>query len=96
MSTWFITGASRGIGQEFVRQLLGRGDTVFAAVRTLASAKIQLQEYEKLSPGKLHLIQLDVSDMTSISVAAQSVKQSLKVLKLNLIKVSVSTRYETE
>ena len=33
MPTWLIVGASRGIGLEFVRQLLERGDQVIATVR---------------------------------------------------------------
>ena len=31
--TWVIVGASRGIGHEFVEQLLARGDKVVATVR---------------------------------------------------------------
>ena len=31
--TWFITGASRGMGRELVEQLLARGDTVAATLR---------------------------------------------------------------
>ena len=31
--TWVIVGASRGIGHEFVEQLLARGDRVIATVR---------------------------------------------------------------
>ena len=31
--TWLIVGASRGIGYEFVEQLLARGDRVLATVR---------------------------------------------------------------
>ena len=33
MPTWLVVGASRGIGFEFVRQLLARGDQVIATVR---------------------------------------------------------------
>ncbi|AQA06770.1 short-chain dehydrogenase/reductase [Mycobacterium sp. MS1601] len=32
-NTWFITGASRGMGRELVEQALKRGDTVAAALR---------------------------------------------------------------
>lgn len=33
MSTWFITGASRGLGLEIARAALRGGDTVVAAAR---------------------------------------------------------------
>ncbi|MGA6161549.1 SDR family oxidoreductase [Amycolatopsis magusensis] len=33
MTTWFITGASRGIGRELAEQLLARGDRVAATLR---------------------------------------------------------------
>ncbi len=33
MTTWFITGASRGIGRELTEQLLARGDRVAATLR---------------------------------------------------------------
>lgn len=32
-STWFITGASRGIGRELTEQVLARGDSVAATLR---------------------------------------------------------------
>lgn len=32
-ATWLIVGASRGIGLEFVRQLLNKGERIIATVR---------------------------------------------------------------
>lgn len=57
-----VTGASRGIGLEFVRQYLLRGDEVFAACRDPENAD-QLLEYES---DRLHVITLDVADERSI------------------------------
>jgi NAD(P)-dependent dehydrogenase (short-subunit alcohol dehydrogenase family) len=37
MATYLITGANRGIGYEYCRQLQERGDTVIAACRTVSS-----------------------------------------------------------
>ena len=37
MSTYLITGANRGIGLEFVRQLAARGDAVVGTVRDTAA-----------------------------------------------------------
>lgn len=33
MTTWFITGASRGLGAEIARTAVGKGDNVVIAVR---------------------------------------------------------------
>jgi NAD(P)-dependent dehydrogenase (short-subunit alcohol dehydrogenase family) len=38
MSTWLVTGASRGIGLELCRQVAARGDSVFAACREATTA----------------------------------------------------------
>jgi NAD(P)-dependent dehydrogenase (short-subunit alcohol dehydrogenase family) len=60
--TYLITGASRGIGLEFVKVLAGRGDRIIAAVRDPASAK-DLAAVR----GAVRIIPLDVSDAASIA-----------------------------
>ena len=64
---WLINGASRGIGQEHVRQAVQAGCTVLAACRTPSKAT-DLQQLAKEHPGKLHLVTLDVTDEKSIEV----------------------------
>lgn len=62
---YVITGASRGIGLEFVHQLLRRGDTVEAGVRSQEGAR-RLEPLAKESGGRLRIHPLDVEDAASI------------------------------
>ncbi|GAA4031657.1 oxidoreductase [Allokutzneria multivorans] len=48
MTTWFITGASRGFGLEIARQALGRGDSVVAAARDPRTVHAALGEHPDL------------------------------------------------
>lgn len=59
-----ISGANRGIGLEFVRQLLARGDHVIAACRHPGKATA-LNGLAGEHPGRLHLLPLDVADAKS-------------------------------
>lgn len=59
--TAVVTGANRGIGLEFVRQLLARGDRVVAACRRPGKAA-DLNALAGHHPGRLHVLPLDVSD----------------------------------
>lgn len=68
-STWVIIGASRGIGLEFVRQLLERGDQVIAAVRNIETAnRIWQLTGTQTRPGSCLIDQCDVTDEASIEV----------------------------
>lgn len=66
-AVWVIVGASRGIGLEFVRQLLDRGQRVYAVIRDAASAS-QLWQLAGAGVGKCELIECDITDESSISV----------------------------
>lgn len=72
---WAVTGASRGIGTEFIKQILGMADTqVIAGARSPDKAPA-LQELRHLYPNRLHLVTLDVTDTVSIQSAAKQVSE---------------------
>ncbi|WP_298439890.1 SDR family oxidoreductase [uncultured Ferrimonas sp.] len=58
--TTLITGANRGIGLEFVRQLLNRGDQVIACCRNPEHAT-ELSAIAAAHPHQLELVGLDVA-----------------------------------
>ena len=62
--TCLVTGASRGIGLEFTRQLLARGDRVVATCRRPGRATA-LNALAGEHPGHLHVLPLDVTDPKS-------------------------------
>jgi NAD(P)-dependent dehydrogenase (short-subunit alcohol dehydrogenase family) len=56
--TWFITGASRGLGRELTEQVLMRGDRVAATLRTPS----QLDDLVAVHGDRMWVRQLDVTD----------------------------------
>ena len=65
MPTYFLTGANRGIGLEFVRQLSVNSDNnIIAAVRSKKGDVDELKELAK--NGNVHIIECDVSSTDSI------------------------------
>ena len=59
-----VTGANRGLGLEFARQLLAAGDHVIAACRHPGKANA-LNQLAGEHPGRLHVLPLDVADPKS-------------------------------
>jgi NAD(P)-dependent dehydrogenase (short-subunit alcohol dehydrogenase family) len=66
-----VTGANRGIGLEFVRQYLTRGDTVIAATRAVDTAA--LGELKVKYPASLRVLACDVASDTSVHSFAEAV-----------------------
>ena len=56
--TWFVTGASRGLGREWTRAALNRGDKVAATTREISA----LRDLQREFGDSLLTIQLDVTD----------------------------------
>ena len=63
MANYLVTGANRGLGLEFVRQLSARGDTVIACCREPAKAS----ELQAIGGERLSILALDVSDPKAIA-----------------------------
>ena len=65
-----VTGANRGLGLEFTRQLLARGDHVVAACRHPGKAS-ELNHLAGEYPGHLHVLPLDVAEEKSRTAFAR-------------------------
>lgn len=60
--TWFITGASAGLGRGLAEKLLARGDTVVATVRREGA----LEDLRRQHGDRLRVLTLDVTDTQAI------------------------------
>ena len=65
-----VTGANRGLGLEFTRQLLARGDRVIAACRQPKRATV-LNELARMHIGQLHLRPVDMAEPASVAALAR-------------------------
>jgi NAD(P)-dependent dehydrogenase (short-subunit alcohol dehydrogenase family) len=70
MGRYVVTGANRGLGLEFTRQLLARGERVIAGCRKPAQAHA-LNHLAGQHPGHLHVLPLDVASERSIAEFAR-------------------------
>ncbi len=64
-----VTGANRGLGLEFVRQLLARGDRVIATCRDPARASA-LADMAAAQPQQLQVVAADLADADSLQALA--------------------------
>ncbi|WP_422736204.1 SDR family NAD(P)-dependent oxidoreductase [Micromonospora sp. WMMD729] len=67
MRTWFITGASRGLGRAFADAALERGDRVVAASRTVSA-----DDFAERHADRLLTLKLDVTDRTAVLAAVDA------------------------
>jgi NAD(P)-dependent dehydrogenase (short-subunit alcohol dehydrogenase family) len=72
-TVYFITGASRGIGLEFIKQLVKRPNAiVFAGVRNPAAMKGPFPD----PPSNLHVVQCDVTSDESVNAAVETAEKT--------------------
>ncbi|MDH3710974.1 MAG: SDR family NAD(P)-dependent oxidoreductase, partial [Cyclobacteriaceae bacterium] len=73
MKNVLVTGSSTGFGLLITKRLLEKGYTVFATMRNLSegnAAKAEkLNQFAQDKSGKLHLLDLDVTDESSVQAA---------------------------
>ncbi|MEI1252208.1 SDR family oxidoreductase [Rhizobium aouanii] len=71
LKTWFITGASSGLGLEMTRQLLAKGHKVVATTRRSDALTQLTQDYRE----RLDVVRLDLVESESITSAVGSAFQ---------------------
>ena len=79
-----VTGANRGLGLEFVRQLLARGERVLAACRQPGKAPA-LNTLAGDHPGRLQVLPLDVANETSRNAFARELALVLDDARIDLL-----------
>ena len=70
-ATWFVTGASRGLGLELVKQLLERGDHVAATTR---STERLVGALDGIDQSRLLPLALDLTDEAAVASAVKVTK----------------------
>lgn len=73
-NTWLITGANRGIGLGYARQLLAMGENVIAGVRDPDNAESLIELSRQYKP-LLSIDRLDMSDWDSIDSFAGNLEE---------------------
>ena len=77
-----VTGANRGIGLEFARQLATRGDRVFATARDVRRAGELRDLAKQYGEHLVTMLPLDVDSADSIRAAAETVRKETDALDL--------------
>lgn len=72
--TYVITGANSGIGFAAARLLGARGANIIMACRSMAKGKSALSQLKENCTGDVQLVQLDLSDLSSVRKAADDIK----------------------
>lgn len=86
MSVYVITGANRGLGLEFVRELSSNArNIIIAAVRTTVPAPPALASLAKDSAATIHILQCDTGSASSIKEFGTAVTSLLGSEKIDYL-----------
>ena len=78
MPTYVLTGANRGLGLEFARQITQDGsNTLIAAVRSLQGELDDLKQLASKASGKIHILECNTADLKSIHSFGNAIKEPL-------------------
>lgn len=86
-----ITGAGRGLGLEFARQYLLRGDRVYAGVRSPTNSP-GINELVKLYPNNLYLLTLDVTNQSTIDESYKLVNENTDKLDVLINNAGINSQ----
>ncbi|OSD04961.1 NAD-P-binding protein [Trametes coccinea BRFM310] len=84
-TTWLVTGSSRGIGFELVRQLVASSDNLVVAACRTPDKATALKGLKASAKGTLHIVQMDVSDFDSIRASAKQLEPILGEIGLDYL-----------
>jgi NAD(P)-dependent dehydrogenase (short-subunit alcohol dehydrogenase family) len=85
----FITGSNRGLGLEFTRQFVARGDRVFATCRNPTAAH-ELQSLKAAHPDLVSVTRLAVDDPASIEASYRAISAETGALDLLINNAAIS------
>jgi NAD(P)-dependent dehydrogenase (short-subunit alcohol dehydrogenase family) len=78
--TIFVTGANTGIGFEAAKVFAGKGARVLLGVRNIEKGKAALAQIADAHPGAdVELVEIDLSDLSSVRRAAENVAREPKL-----------------
>ena len=78
---FLVTGANSGLGYETSKSLLESGATVIMCCRNLIKGEKAKQELLKLNfPGKIELVELDLSDLNNVKTVSELIKNKFNSL----------------
>lgn len=95
MPIYCITGANRGLGLEFVRQLAANPQNIIIATSRLTSPK-DISDLKAISSANTHVLQCDVADVDSIKSFASEAGRVLGGKKIDFLLNNAGVNHKSD